>query len=225
MAQRLGYDVTTLYRHWPEQCQTIVARYRGRSTLSVDHQLIQQILEDTLKQEEPVPLETLAKQIGCSTSTLRRHCHDLCQAVVDRYRSQCDYDWMEQPLQHVIVSKEPTPSLATLAWQLKCSPEILSYRFPDLCTQITARRQIELRKHHEARISRIQAEVRQAVVVIHQQGRYPSTRQVAKLLSNPQDIRSQEARETWRIMIAALGYDGRGTLKQGADGMTSSRYA
>ncbi|HEU5378831.1 MAG TPA: TniQ family protein [Ktedonobacteraceae bacterium] len=225
VAQRLGYDVTTLYRHFPKQSKAIAARYRGRSTRNVDPSLIQQTLEAALKAKKPVPLVNLAKQIGCSTATLRRHCPALCQAVVERYRSQFDYDWIEQQLQYVIASKEPIPSLAALARQLKCTPEILSYQFPDLCVQITARRQIELREHHEARINRIQAEVRQAVMVIHQQGRYPSARQVAKLLSIPQDIRSNEARETWHIMVAALGYDGRGTLKQEADGITSSRHA
>lgn len=57
---------------------------------------------------------------------------------------------------------------------------------------------------------------------IDQQDRYPSTRRAAKLLSTPQDIRSHEARETWRIMVAALGYKGRGSLDKGGKGIASS---
>jgi AcrR family transcriptional regulator len=222
VAQRLGHDVTILQKHWPSLCEAIVARYRGRPTRRADHHLIQQALEEALKKDRRVALESIAKQLGCSVATLRRHCPDLCRALVQGYRTRFDNGSIEQHLRDVVASSEPVPSLEALARQIGCTTALLCYRFPELCSAITSRRRVELHQQHDARMEKICSEVRQAVVVIHQQGRYPSTRQVAKLLSNPQDIRSNEARETWRTMVAALGYKGRVSLDKGAEGMDNS---
>ncbi len=224
VAQRLGHDVTILQKHWPELCEAIVARYRGRPTRGADHHQIQQALEEASKKDGRVALESVAKQIGCNVATLRRHCPDLCQALVERYRTRFDDGWIEQQLQHIVTGSEPVPSLEALARQFSCTTAMLCYQFPELCATITARRRAELHQQHEARMEKICSEVRHAVVVIHQQGRYPSTRQVAKFLSNPQDIRSDEARETWHIMVAALGYKGRGSLNKGGEGIASSGH-
>ncbi len=224
VAQRLGHDVTILQKHWPELCEAIVARYRGRPSRGADHHQIQQALEEALNKGGRVALESVAKQLGCSVATLRRHCPDLCRALVERYRTRFDNSLIEQHLQHVMTSSEPVPSLEALARQFSCTTSMLCYRFPALCAAIAVRRRMELHQQHEARMEKVCSEVRQGVLTIHQQGRYPSTRQVAKLLSNPQDIRSNEARETWRIMVAGLGYKGRSSLDKGGEGIASSGH-
>lgn len=140
-----------------------------------------------------------------------------------RYRNQRDFGWMGQQLHQVTASTEPPPSLSELARQMGCTPETPGCHFPTLCASITAKRQAELKKGHQARMDSIRSEGHQAVLVFHQQGRYPGTRQVTKLLSSPQDIRDKEARETWRIMVAALGLTGGGSASQrGSKGVASA---
>ncbi len=98
------------------------------------------------------------------------------------------------------------PSIREIAWQRGYRLAILERNFPDLCKEIALRRRIELRKQHEERMTRISLEIHQTVMILHQQGMYPSSIQVGKQLNNSHILRPKKAREAWILALDELGY-------------------
>ena len=112
---------------------------------------------------------------------------------------------MKQALEDALVS-DKRMSLKAIAQQLGCTTAVLYKRFPDLCKEIALRRRIELRKQHEERMTRISLEIHQTVMILHQQGMYPSSIQVGKQLNNSHILRPKKAREAWILALDELGY-------------------
>ena len=98
------------------------------------------------------------------------------------------------------------PSIREIARQRGYRLAILERNFPDLCKEIALRRRIELRKQHEKRMTRISLEIHQTVMILHQQGMYPSSIQVGKQLNNSHILRPKKAREAWILALDELGY-------------------
>lgn len=109
-------------------------------------------------------------------------------------------------MQEVLNSSEKTPGIRELARQFGCRHQFLENNFPDLCKQIALRRRTELRKQREERVTRTYTEIHQTVMVLHQQGIYPSSRQVTKQLNKPHILWKKEGREAWLLALEELGY-------------------
>lgn len=99
-----------------------------------------------------LPLTTVARQIGCDTSTLRKYFPDLCQAIVTRYRTRFDYERIHQRLKEVLAADAEVPSVCELARQMGYKIHILWFNYTDLCKQISARYLAQQRKRHEERM-------------------------------------------------------------------------
>jgi hypothetical protein len=63
-----------------------------------------------------------------------------------------------------------------------------------------------VRGQSEERVKAVCEEIRQAVLLLHNQGIYPGAKQVSLLLKNRHSVRSIEGHEAWRLMLAELGY-------------------
>jgi hypothetical protein len=90
IAQRMGFDEETVYKHCPDLCKAIVRRNRIYWAEEGHRMRMKQAIEKALANPEPESLESVARQLHCHTSSMRKHFPDLCRAVVTRYRERFD---------------------------------------------------------------------------------------------------------------------------------------
>ena len=206
IASQLGCSVTTLRKYCPELCSAITARIVKK--LDPDEvEKMRKALEEMLMMENPPTLTEAALILGYSLDVLRKRFPDLTRELVVRNRDRFSLVKIRKHLLDVLADKsEPFPSLKATARSLGCSSDILETRCPDLCRKISERYKEYLHRRHEARIAAICEEVRQAVLELHEQGIYPSGRQVSFSLSNATLILRSEAHEFWQNMLTELGW-------------------
>jgi len=102
--------------------------------------------------------------------------------------------------------EDPPPSMQEVASRLQYDYSRLTKDFPDLCHTISDRYAKYRAKQRVERQQRLCEEVRQAVHLVHIQGRYPSKRRVSKLLTAPASFWDPEVKRTWEEMIQQLGW-------------------
>jgi hypothetical protein len=78
--------------------------------------------------------------------------------------------------------------------------------FPELCRAISTRYLDYQAAKRAERLQRMCDEVRQAVRTLHEQGKYPSDRQIKKLLRTPGALKEHEVRIAWQEAILELGW-------------------
>ncbi len=124
-----------------------VSRGKGRPVTEDDVRRMRQVLETVLAvddQVDPFPnLREIAKRMGFSEGTVRKHCPDLSKAIARRYKNHWGEEEahlmrMKQVLEKELTNSEPKP-LANAARQLHCRSDILRRYFPDLCRRIVKR--------------------------------------------------------------------------------------
>ena len=215
IAEWIGCSVDTLRLHCPDLCRASVERYerqcadgRGRLQMRDDgvRLRVREALVSALTASDPVSLMAVARRVGCQPATLRKYFPELCQAVVARYRGRFDGQRVQQRLHEVLASDEDVPSMRELAGQLGYSVTLICHHFTDLCKGISARYRDQKRKWHEEQMKTVREEVRQAVLLLHNQGTYPSAKRVSFLLKNRHSVRTFEGHEAWRLALAELGY-------------------
>ena len=206
IAQWIGCSVNTLRRHCPDLCRASAKRYKRKWVDDSVRLQMREALESTLASSDPVSLMAVARSVGCQPGTLRKYFPELCHAVVARYRGRFDDQRVQQRLQEVLASDEDVPSVSELARQLGYSAYLIWNHFTDLCKRISARYRAQKRKQHKERVRATCEEIRQAVLLLHNQGIYPAAKQVSLLLENRHSIRTIEGHEAWRLALAELGY-------------------
>ncbi len=205
VANSIGCNVATLYRHYPDLSKKISARCHRRWTED-DYLRMKQELESALKSDERVSLFAVVQQFGCDSGVLRRRFPALCRAVVRRYRERFDYEQVHRRLQEALASNEGTPSVNELARQMGYGRHIFWTKFPDLCNQVTERRSTARSKHRDERMAIYCNEIRKAAFLLHGQGVYPSSWRISQRLSDPHAIRTKDGHEAWRLALEELGY-------------------
>ena len=103
LAQSLGYDISTIKKHYPDLSLALQKRYREaikqrhtqeekrklerREEKKLAHGTIRSTLEAALEITEgtPVSLKKIAQQVGHSMAYLQKHFPDHCQAIVSQY--------------------------------------------------------------------------------------------------------------------------------------------
>jgi transcriptional regulator with XRE-family HTH domain len=110
---------------------------------------------------------------------------------------------LEAVIQH---PTDPPPSMREVAESLKYSASYLARVFPELCKKISARHTHYQTEKGVERHQRLCEEVQQAIQLLHAQGRYPSKRQVSKLLTAPGSFLEPEVYRTWKETIQQLGW-------------------
>ena len=117
-----------------------------------------------------------------------------------------DLAYVQNALESILQHPEtPPPSMRKVAERLGYALITLQRRFPDHCRTISAsylhfqaqKRQVSIQRHCE--------EVRQVVLILHAQERYPSLRQVIKVLRNPCILKDPHVHGAWRETVKELG--------------------
>lgn len=206
IAQWFSCSVNTLRRHFPDLCRASVNRYKRHWAEDSARFQMREALESALARSDPVSLMAVARHVGCNPATLRKYFPELCQALVARSRGRFDDQRVQQRLQEVLASDEDVPSVTELARQLEYRVDLIRHHFTDLCKRISARYLAQKRKQCEERVKAVCEEIRQAVLLLHNQGIYPGAKHVSLLLKNRHSVRSIEGHEAWRLMLAELGY-------------------
>lgn len=207
IAQRIGYHTATLRKHCPELSQAVVMRYRQLWTGDKAYTRMVQALEIALVTDKPIPLEAVAKQLGCTSSVLYEHLPDLSRSVVTRYRGERpSKKQTQQQLQVMLNSGEKLVSVKETARQLGYKISYFEKNFPEICQEIASRHRVERRNQCEELAEITCTAIHQTVKALHQQGVYPSSERVAKELNNLHILRKKESRMAWIRALEECGY-------------------
>jgi len=206
VAQEIGYSIKTLHRYCTDLCQAIVTQRKQRFNETKGNLRIKQALEEAAISDKRLSLAEVARQINCDCAVLRRCFPELCQIIYKRYRERMKSLEVHQQLLAVLSNEEEAPSIGELARRWGYKRATLEYNFSDLCKQITARHRMLQRREHEERLSITHVQIRQTMLTLHQQGIYPSARQVARRLNNPHLLRRKSEHQIWSKVLEELGY-------------------
>lgn len=102
---------------------------------------------------------------------------------------------------------EPPPAMRQVCKRLEYNPTFIYCQFPDLSRAISARYMAYQKEQGKQRLQLLCAEVRQNVLIVHHQGKYPSASRVQALLSVPGFMRHTEAKAVWHATLRELGWE------------------
>jgi AraC-like DNA-binding protein len=198
-----------------------------------DDERIRQILEAILRSEDTsLSMEEVARQQGYHPWQIFERFPELCRAISAKHMASPIFTRRVQvtagaassiPLeqrfrrfdreraQHALeaalqVTAEAPPSMKAVARNLGCSPNRVRKHFPELCRAVSKQYKEAQATKRMQRVQSLRREVRDVVLTIHQQGRYPSMRQVAKHLNNSGVLREPEVKAAWREAVQELGW-------------------
>lgn len=207
IANQLGCHVATLHNHCPELCSAIKAR-NVKKLVPDELEKVRKALEEMLIMENPPTLTAAALTLGYSADVLRKHFPELMQELLVRNQDRFSLDNIRKRLlERLADNSEPFPSLTETARSLGCSRSILETRCPDLCRKISEKYKEYRHRRHEANVSAICDDVRQAVLKLHDHGIYPSARQVSLSPSiKPKVMLTSEVHKFWKNLLTELGW-------------------
>jgi hypothetical protein len=127
--------------------------------------------------------------------------------ATEKRRLHKRHDWSAVGMAlDAILLQEPPPSGSHVSRQLKVSLAQLRAHFPERYQAMITRYQEYARGRSERRQAEVVAQVRAAVIQVHETGVYPNLRRVAALLPMPGMMRAPEARAVWQAMVVSLGW-------------------
>ena len=206
IAQRMGFDEETVNKHCPDLTKAIKQCHKKLWSEEKHRMVMKLALEKALESSEPQPLTSIARQLGCTTKPIRKHFPNLCDAITKRYRERINLALVEQRLQEALISTVETPGVAKIARDMGYSLYLIKGNFPELCKQVSTRRNTERKRRREEHTKEVCSEIRRIVVLLHEKGIYPSASQVSKVLNNWHILRQKKEREAWYLALEELGY-------------------
>jgi transcriptional regulator with XRE-family HTH domain len=195
---------TEILKKWhPQQCHIILERYKD----AIDWKSVESTLNLALRiQTPPYPsLADLSRQVGVLADSIRGRYPEECREISRRHRHQ-NVDIMQRELQRA-VSEEPPPSLSEVCDRTGHTGGTLKLHFPKLCKEIVCRHAAFVQESALQRAQQLRAEVRQAVLRIHEEGRYPSLGRLYLYLNHSLIMMEPACRDEWRATLEELGYD------------------
>lgn len=116
-----------------------------------------------------------------------------------------DLDHIENTLTSILSqAKDPLPTIAEIAKQLKINRRVLSRHFPLLSHQIVVKRRNYMGMCHLAAIEQCCQEIIGAIVSLHQSGEYPTESRVCELISNPGYFRYKKVRLFYKKTVQSI---------------------
>jgi DNA-binding phage protein len=109
-------------------------------------------------------------------------------------------------IQAVLSGREGPIGYGQIAKQLGYRKSAFEYHFPQECALLTKQVEEHRRQRKEQRLAQVQNEIRQATLMLHAQGVYPSQNKVGEQISDPNFLLQPEARATWRTLCQELGW-------------------
>jgi len=206
IAKLTGYSTDNLVSQCSELSKTIVIRSANKPLNEDNIIRMMKALENALNATYPISLRTISKQIGCSEQTLKKYFPMLCDAIISRYLGRFNEAEIERRLQDALKSEDLALSLSEIARQLGTTRDLIKRRYPELCKNITNRRDSEQKKIRENLLVENALEIRQAVIMYHSQGIYPSSKRVSSYLEDDFILFQPENRKVWKTTMRDLGY-------------------
>ena len=109
-----------------------------------------------------------------------------------------DLDRIKEYLEEVMKEdKTPPISMVEVAKNLNFHKRTITRHFPELCQQISTKYTQYIKSQHKEAIEQSCQEVRQAVIQLYDQGKYPSQNKVEKLISRPGLLRYKEVKKAF----------------------------
>lgn len=107
----------------------------------------------------------------------------------------------------VLDGREAPLGLFQIAHHVGISTRTLARHFPEESALVTAQYKAHRSEMAKQRMALIRDEVRQAILTLYAQGITPSRPRVEALLSDPNIMFKQAARDTWHTVRHGLGYE------------------
>ena len=157
--------------------------------------------------EEQVARDPTTRHLGQSVSGTAPPTTSGRQPTGRRARRAFDTAAVQATLEAILANNEhPPPAMRRVAQRLGRAHAELLHRLPTLCRAISARYLAYQQAKGAQRRQERCAEIRRAVVQVHDQAFYPSASRIAPLLSQPGFIRDHVARAAWRDALQQLGW-------------------
>ena len=134
---------------------------------------------------------------------------DFLQAFAVKPQAAAPGTWstpqVRQTLEAILTTDEdPPPSLKQVAKLLGCAPRSLSKHHPELCRAISARYLAAIQERKQVTLQQRCEEVRQAARQLAAQGKRPTRKKLAEVLTQPGMLRSPEIREAGRTVLQEI---------------------
>jgi hypothetical protein len=110
-------------------------------------------------------------------------------------------------LQSVLDGREPPRSVRWIERHLGLGFHTLVHHHPLEAKLVSAQYKAHLAERSRLRKKQIDDEVTKATIMLHAQGMFPSELRVAKMLSNPDWMRSAEGLTAWHVARRKLGLE------------------
>ena len=102
---------------------------------------------------------------------------------------------------------EPPPPMRQVCKQLGYENGVIYAHFPEQCRAISARYLAYQKERGKQHLQQLCTEVRQKVLIVHQQGKYPSAYRVEALLGVPGLMLHPDVRRVWHDTLRELGWE------------------
>ncbi|HEV7893629.1 MAG TPA: hypothetical protein VGP08_23645 [Pyrinomonadaceae bacterium] len=199
--RRLDTHRRILSSRFPALYREAVARYRAHAEKCRQEfwEGIRKMLEKQLTEKAPLSVAKVARMVGRSREAVIRRFPELYVKLYDYRVERAKERWeaVEVFLRNSLGSAPPL-RLRNIARQLGLSHTSLYAHFPQLCHGIADRYDRHLRQRRALKKESLRDEVIRITKSLHEQGIYPSVREVSKYLLRPIYLRSS------KVALAAL---------------------
>lgn len=142
-------------------------------------------------------VKQIAKDLEYDQGCFRRHFPELYNQLKEQYNNskkrECDEMLVKM---EAALNEFPPPSVATLSRRLnRCVPTL--YRlFPQICFRITRNHKDYKKKANDSQRSIVIKEIKNIASLLHEDGIYPSQKNVSQLMTNPGQMGNKFVRDT-----------------------------
>jgi transcriptional regulator with XRE-family HTH domain len=203
LARRLGLTtIKVLTAHFPQLCQAIMAKRKGR----LNRAAMQQALNKGLNSERPRPsLETIAARLKVSPITLRKYCPDEVAAFSARRRIIRDPAALRRRVE-AFLTADPPLSLSEISRRLDVKVHHIAQHCPELRRALVARFKVYQHGRAVEHERQAIAAVRAAVNQVHARGELPTKSKVAAIVcQNRRAILTKSESEAFHARMSELG--------------------
>ena len=194
--ERLNHPRSTLLSRFPDLCQQAVVGYKAHveNRRQVFWDRVREKIDKQLIDKAPLSVAEVARQVGRSRTAVISRFPELCARLSEYWIKRHKERWneIETFLQNSLESNSPL-RLRDIAKQLKLSHTSLYEHFPQLCRKIAECYALHLQQSRVLKKESLSNEVRRIAISLHNQGVYPSVREVEKHLAKPISLRSSKA--------------------------------
>jgi AraC-like DNA-binding protein len=207
VARQLGYDNHNfVIAYFPDLCHQLFQRHEAHRLNTMRTQLAAIVAEPPT--EPPLTLETISRQLGYNSTTLKRVCPDLCQVLEERQRTY----WNEKKsaVKACLVAilddtKTPPMSVQAVAREYDFAPDTIKRYFPELTKAVSAKFKGHLRERGQQRRHQLDEEVKRITHQLFQVGVEPKLHRVISRLTSPGVVREPHVRQAWQAARKELG--------------------